>query len=58
MSTPVLRLQPPNQWELGALSPVMKEQKCEADITPPSSAAVMNIQALQLLPYMPSWNCA
>jgi hypothetical protein len=50
-SRPALRsTQPPIQWALGALSPVGKGPKCEADHSSPDSAEVKKIWIYTFIP--------
>jgi hypothetical protein len=46
--------QPPVQWVLGALSPGVKHQECEANHSPPANAKDKKGGALPPLPYMSS----
>jgi hypothetical protein len=48
--------QSPSQWELGALSPGVKQSGHEADHSPPSSAEVKNVWSYISIPHMPSWH--
>jgi hypothetical protein len=47
--------QPPIQWVLGALSPVVKRPVREGDHSPPASAEVKSDRVLPPYPYASSW---
>jgi hypothetical protein len=50
--------EPPTQWIRGTLSPRAKRPGCEADHSPPSTAAVKNGEAIPPLPHISSWHSA
>jgi hypothetical protein len=50
--------QPPIQWLPGALSPWIKWQGRDANLSPPSSADVKKGGAIPPLPHMSSWHSA
>jgi hypothetical protein len=58
-SIPVLgSTQPPIQWVLGALSPGVKRQGCEADNSPPTNAEVKKMWVSTSTPPYASWRTA